>query len=206
MRLAAVAVCVLGLAVPAGASYILTPLSGGAGAATVNPGDAIDLDILLTTSAADEHTSAILRLVFSEPGLLYEGYTWAAPYANGTIDDDSKPLAGGLPLVLGADTLSGAGYPAGMVDVELSNVTDGGAGPPPPFGVGVLVTVTLRVPAGYQPAPGTITIGVAPDTLASGFGVIDAAAGPGFELTVTPEPATLALLLAGGLALAIRRR
>ena len=206
MRLVAVAVSVLALAAPAGGGYIITPVSGGLGSATVNPGDAIDLDIHLTSDAADEHTSAIFSLVFSKPGLVYEGYAWTAPYSNGTDDDDSKPLAGILPQTLDSDTLTGLGYPADTVDVELSNATNGGTVPPAGFGTGTVATVTLRVPADYSPVPDTITIGVDPDTLADGFNTVDTTPGPAFELTILPEPASIALLAVGGLAMALRCR
>lgn len=207
-RAAAMALAVallLGAGAAARADYTVTLLSGGLGAATVQPGDLLTLDVVVSGDPADVHDAAILRLEFTDGGLAYLGYLWAAPYANGTPDDDSKPLLGALPAVLDAATLSGTGYPAGVVDVELSNVTDGAGGPPPAFASGTLATVTLRVPDDWS-GPGLVGIGVRPDTFSRGFAVVPASAGPDFMLTIVPEPATLALMAAGALALLARRR
>jgi hypothetical protein len=115
------------------ADYILTPVHDGNSSAIVEPGDSVTLTIDLDSNAGDEHVLSLFRVVFSSPGLIYESYAWAQPpYANGTPDDDSRPVIGELPVLLTAETLSGLGYADGVVDIELSNVTeDGGAGPPP---------------------------------------------------------------------------
>ena len=206
MRVLTAMVCVLVLSSPAVGSYIITPLSGGSSTATVFLGDTISLDVALTSDASDEHTSAIYRVVFSAAGLSYDSYLWAAPYTDGTDDDDSKPPATHLPALLHAVTLSGQGYPDGVIDVELSNVTDGSEFPPSKFGTGVVTTLMLRVPPDY-PAPSTIMITVEHDTLADGFVVVPTTDGTPFELTILPEPTTLALLGTAVLsALMMRRR
>ncbi len=163
------------------ADYTLSPLSGGSASKTVQKGDSFSLDLVLTSDGSDEHNSAIFRVVFSSGGLSYESYAWTAPYATGTTDDDSKPLIADLPTVLTADTLSGPGYPAGTVDIELSNVLASAT-----FGTGTLATMTITVPASYS-GSNSVTISVAPDTFADGFTEINTIAGPSFKLT-TVDP------------------
>ena len=196
----ALAMCLLPL--PVYATYIITPLSSGASSLDLLPGDSFDLDVVLTSGASDEHLSAIFRVIFSSPGLSYESYDWQVPYANGTQDDDSDPLIGDLPVLLDADTLTGPGYPTGVVDVELSNVVPD---PSIPFRTGTLVTLTLEVPLDY-PVPETVTIGIEPDQLYHGLEEIPTTAGPDFTLHVVPEPAGLCLLIAAAAFLGRRPR
>ena len=68
--------------VSAEGAYIVTPLSEGIGSRTVDLGESFDLDVVLTSDAADEHLSAVFRVAFSSPGLSYESYQWLSPYAN----------------------------------------------------------------------------------------------------------------------------
>lgn len=192
--------CLLVCAGPVSANYIITPTSGGAAALIVSPGETFPLEIGLSSNASDAHNSSIFRVLFSSGGLTYNSYEWKTPYANGTTDDDSKPLNNTLPKLLAADTLTGVAYPAGVVDVELSNVIDSGT-----FGHGTLVTLTLGVPANYT-GPETVTISVVSDTIASGFTEVPTAVGSDFVLTITPEPASLWLLAFGGLGLMRSRR
>jgi len=153
--------------------------SGGASSVTVSPGQTVILDVVVTSTAAESHNSAIFRLIASAPGLVYQSYTWQAPYLNGTLDDDSKPLIRDLPSVLSATTLQGLGYPADTADVELSNVTGDGSG----FTNGTLVQLVLRVPADYQ-GPGSITITAVPSAIASGFALIPTTVAGSFNITV----------------------
>ena len=183
-------------------AYTITPLHNGGTSAEVAPGEAFDLDIVLTSNAADAHNSAIFRVGFSEPGLLYDAYLWVAPYQTGTIWDDSDPLLSGLPLVLAASTLSGPGYPAGVVDIELSNVVPIGQGR---FDEGLLTTLMLTIPSDFEKDQ-SVWISVFPETIASGFDVIPTTAGPAFELRVVPEPASVALWLSALAACLSRRR
>jgi hypothetical protein len=178
------------------AAYVLTPFSGGFNTITVAPGGSFSLDLVLTSEAADEHNSAIFRVVFSEPGLIYSGFTWQSPYT--LAYDDSKPNTG-FDILLDAATLSGPAYPDGVVDIELSNVVEPGT-----FTTGTLVRLDLAVPADYSGAP-TVYISAAPDTIANGFDIIDTAAGGDFTLNV-PEPAAWTIVSLVGAVALLRRR
>ena len=181
------------------ADYILTPLSGGASSATVEWGDSFMLDLVLSSNGDDLHNSAIFDLVFTQPNLRYDAYHWAPPYGDAPPNDDSTPLLADLPAMITADTLSGTGHPAGVVDVELSNVLIGHT-----FGTGTLVTLSLTVPADYG-FNGSLYIAAVPDTFANGFEIIPTTAGQVFELHVIPEPASMILFALSGL-LAARLR
>ena len=161
------------------ADYVMSLSSAGAGGVTVSPGGALNLDVALASSAGESHNSAIFRLVASAPGLVYQSYTWQAPYLNGTLDDDSKPLMKDLPSVLSATTLQGLGYAANTVDVELANVTGDGSG----FTNGTLVRLVLQVPADYQ-GPSPITLTVEPSAIANGFALIPTAVSGTFTITI----------------------
>ena len=178
------------IAAPTEADYIVTPLVEGMSSVTVEWGDSFTLDLDLSSDAGDTHNSAIIDVIFAEPGILYEAYEWAAPYVTAPPYDDSAPILAALPLLLDADTLAGPGYPDGVVDVELSNVLIGGT-----FGEGTLVSLDLTVPAdfGYE---GSVFIAASPDTIADGFDVIPSTGGQVFELVVVPEPSGGAVLLA----------
>src|SRR5262249_30976138 len=130
-------------------------------------------------------------------GLVYDSYSWSAPYAANSIFDDSKPLLGSLPVTLDEFTLAGPGYPAGVVDVELSNAAAG------LFSQGLLATLSLTVPLNYR--GGDQLVSVVPDPFAHGFQVIDTTAGAGFQIIV-PAPPALALLAMLGCGTARRRR
>jgi hypothetical protein len=194
--------CVLCLCLSsiAQADYVLNLLSGGSSSATVNWGDSLTLDAVLTSDAADVHDSAIFRMIFTMPGLTYPSYSWASPYTNGPPYDDSTPILGDLPVTLDEDTLSGTGYPSGVVDIEMSNVLIGST-----FGEGTLVSLDLTVPAGFG-YQGSLYIAASPDTFADGYTEISTTAGQVFELIVVPEPSTCAALLAVTLGFALRSR
>lgn len=175
------------------ARYVMALSSGGANEATLRRGEALNLDVMLSTRTGATHNSAIFRLVSSAPGLVYESYNWHAPYLNGTVDDDSKPLRRDLPAALSAATLQGPGYPANAVDLELSNVTgDDGS-----FGAGKLVSVALRVPADYT-GPSTIEISAVPTALANGFDLEPTTAAGPFTLHVAPPPPAYSVSLSSG--------
>jgi hypothetical protein len=166
----------------AGADYTLRPLIGGVSFAAVLPGESVALDIMLEGGPGDVHNSAVFQVVCSEPGLLYESYAWSDPYTTGTIYDDCAPFISELPLAIDGDVLQGPGYPDGVVDLELSNVliTE-------EFGVGLLVTLHLRVPEDWS-GDGPIFLLAVPDTFADGFLEIPTSGAGGVEVVVTvPE-------------------
>lgn len=174
----------LALSASAHAAYVLTPLCEGGSTATVALGSSLTLELFLTSTAGDTHNSAIFDLVFTQPGLRYDAYAWSAPYLNALPNDDSTPLFTALPVLLAEDTLTGTGHPAGLVDIELSNVLIGST-----FGAGQLVSLTFTVPEDYGYL-GWVYIAVAPETFANGFNEIPTSAGQVFALQVVPEPMT----------------
>lgn len=179
------------------AAYILTAKSAGASNALVTPGNSFDLDIALSSNAADANTSAVFRVVFSDPGLVLSGYTWKAPYTNSVNNDGSTPKFNALPVTLSAATYITPSAP-GVVDINMENFLDAGS-----FGTGTLVTLTLMVPANYS-GPGTVSINVVPDGISDGITPVATSAGPAFVVAV-PEPSTVGVLLVVSLA-ALRRR
>ncbi|MBL8745522.1 MAG: hypothetical protein JNK58_04105 [Phycisphaerae bacterium] len=191
------------VAAPAQAGYMMGLSSGGAASASVLPGDSIELQVAITADSSETHNSAIFRVLFSSAGLRYMGYSWSSPYLNGTLDDDSKPLGGSLPVVLDDLTLTGVGYPAGVVDVELSNVLPVG----PNFGSGIIARMTLQVPETYNGAP-EVQISLAPDEIALNGSTVSTRTGGFFNLII-PSPSVSAggfLVAASGLLNRKRRR
>lgn len=172
-------------------AYSIFVASQGAASRTVQVGEAFNLDVVLFSDVSDVHNSAILRLVFSAPGLFYDSYLWSPPYGNGTSEDDSKPLARQLPLLLNTNTLTGAGYPNGAVDLELSNVTS----TQPGFGSGTLVRLTLSVPLDYA-GPTNVTVTIRPESFANGFNNIPTVPSSSFTLTIVEIQSSIRTLVA----------
>jgi hypothetical protein len=165
------------------AEYVVVLNQGGLSSVSAKRGEVVELDLSLLTSAADRHNSAVLRLQFSAPGLIYKGYEWQTPYRNGDDHDDSKPLRSGLPVLLEA---ASASEPDGGIEVELSNVVPLG-GLETRFASGTFVKLTLEIPADYN-GPETVKIGVEPDVFADGFRAVRTTAGPVFNLKIAPSP------------------
>lgn len=181
------------------ADYTVTATSSGASSAMAAPGSDVKVEIWLTSDASDVCNSAVFRVEFSAPGLQYTGYIWTSPFEPGLFDD-SFPQALDLPAILDDTSLDGVGYPVGIVDIELSNVTTSGT-----FATGMLTSLEFHVPADWSGAE-SIQISVVPDTFANGFTTVPAAAGPTFTLFI-PAPGALPLVLAGfGLGSLRRRR
>jgi len=181
-------------------SYLLLPLSGGLDHLTVAAGESFDLDFVLSSEDGASHVSAIFQAYFDRPGLEYLSYSWASPFPTGVSYDSSFPVLSTLPATIDVDTLAGLRYEPNYADVELANATGG-----PDFTVGTLVTLTLHVPEDY-PYHGAMIIASMPDSFVDGGGEEVPTLGGTFELTITPEPATLAMLLAGTVYLVHRRK
>jgi hypothetical protein len=185
--------------VPAQGDYLLTPLCDDAHSLTLLPGSGFDLDMVLTSTDANVHDTAIFLVEFSHGGLEYQSYQWYGDYTAGGLDDESDPnltdLSAGA-ITLDEDTLPGTG----RVDVKLENLTEQGT----VFAAGKLVTLSLHVPPDMPQQE--ITIEVVIDQFFDGQQLIAAAPGQPFTLTVIPEPACLALILPGVLLLRRRRR
>ncbi|MEE9296567.1 MAG: hypothetical protein V3W34_16610 [Phycisphaerae bacterium] len=104
---------------PSRADYLLYAVSDGCTADKVNPGDTVEVELWLSSDNEDHSNSIIVQIAFSSPGWVYNSLTWHGVYA-GSIYDDSTPDA--FPVMLTPDVLTGPSHPAGVVDIELSNV------------------------------------------------------------------------------------
>jgi len=206
VRAVLMSVLVLGLAAStARGDYILNVESVSGGTSVwVDPGASFGVNLMLESDASDQSTTAIFDILFSDPGLEYLSYSWAAPYVTGGTDDVSVPLSSELPVTLSAATYTRGA--AGAVDVHLDNFLDSGT-----FGEGLLAQLTLAVPSGWS-AGTVVDIWADPDPggFASGVGPpfpITTSAGTGLEVHVTPEPGTAVLALLGlAVGTAVRRR
>lgn len=175
----------LGLALAIGcvavrADYVISATTQGSTSATVRLGDTVTLDVTLDSDAFDEHSSAIFRLTFSAPGLIYQGYSWSIPYANGTRDDATLPVRTNLPLPLSVSTVAGAYFPSNVVDLYFDNVIPSTN----TFSTGSVLQATFRVPTNYS-GPSSIQVLAVPDTIALGLKTITSTSGPAFELSIT---------------------
>ncbi len=174
----------------ANAAYTLTPLCGGNGSKTINPGESFTLDMVLSSDASDTSTSADFNVVFSAPGLRYDNYNWYGSYAT-SIDDYSQPGKSDLPLLVDLNSYQPPYDPLPQIDLYFNNYV--GDLPAPAFGTGKLVSLDFTVPADYT--PGTVTISVQPNDFRSESGdPITTTAGADFQLNIVPEPSAMILL------------
>ena len=130
-------------------------------------------------------------VLFSEPGLTYQGYTWS-----GGDFDFSQPSSANLPVTLDVDTYTGGS--AGHVDVNLQNAytLEGSYSDPQ------LVQLKLGIPEDWTAGDLMLT------TVPRGF--VDESANTlltigGSMTLVIPEPTSTAVLLAGLVALGLKR-
>jgi len=172
------------LSTDSSAVYTLTPLSDGASARVVSEGTSFDLEVVLSSDDGDTHTSSILRLLFTSPGLILEALEWVSPYTTGGLFDFSVPAAAELPAPIVDSTLPS---PPGLIDIELSNIVFPGE-----FGEGPVARLTIGVPADWLASGGAAEVFILaqPDTVADGFDEIATSAGPGLAITIVPAPAT----------------
>lgn len=170
-------------------------LSSGADVIVVSPGEAFSIDVVLEAPEGVTHNSSLFSLIFTQPGLIFESYSWAAPYENETVFDFSSPLWSELPqpVVPGLN-------PGPASEVMLSNVVASGW-----FGSGVLVTLSLRVPGDWTEQSG-IGIAVIPDSFADGFEMIEVVGGDGVLVSVVPSVGGAWVLLCSGIVQSARRR
>lgn len=140
LAILSVAFCLAGT--PARASYVLSIHDAGTmnSSLDVEPGDTVNLDVVLTSDAGDTHQRAIFEISFSRDGLTYQDYAWSPvgdEFATGTADDVSVPNIGDLPVPIAGSIL-------------FDNLTIELDGAPQNFGEGVLVTIQLLIPAGFE--------------------------------------------------------
>ena len=185
MRIFVSIITLLAMASVATADYTLTPQINGETVIVVGQGGLFSLDLVLTIDANDFHDSAIFTVEFSEPGFIYEGYAWGAPYETGGIDDWSEPALGDLPVTIGVDTYEDLpGFDANAADVYFENLTPLGSNEEPlddMFTTGTLVTMDLRVPIG-APIWSIIEITAVPDSFDNGTELVTTTGGTLFLL------------------------
>ena len=190
MRLFTSIIALATFMVAGAASAALTVSSAQSGGLTVNPGDAVTIDITISTSAA-EATALGLRAANYDPSILvFDSYT-APPSVFNYLP--SVPIGGitNTPSLLGEQgPLAGvrAGTSVNLFQgVSLSNAA--GAGPD---------SFQVVFTAG---APGvtTVDLGVFGDYSDTYLGGDNAVTNTSVQVTVVPEPGT-ALLMGLGLA------
>jgi hypothetical protein len=188
------------------ADLVITPLlTSGANSfidPTVNPNVTVLLSVSSNAGAnVDQFNSAILRVRFSQAGVVLNSVSWGAPFVNDLPWNDSTPGVSLLPLAIVPGTYVEPVADIGDSDIQLSNVVPTPSGR---FTTGVLATLSLTIPVSV-PA-GQLLIEVVPDTVASGFNEITTTGGPRLLLVIVPAPgASCALALAGVVALRRRR-
>ncbi|NOT01054.1 MAG: hypothetical protein HOP29_10540 [Phycisphaerales bacterium] len=104
---------------PVHADYQVYAVTDGCTADKINPGDTVQVQLWLVSDNLDVSNSVIVQLAFSSPGLVYNSLTWHGVYASSTFDNSTPRV---FPTVVNSSVLLGGGHPAGVVDIELSNV------------------------------------------------------------------------------------
>ncbi|HNO80224.1 MAG TPA: hypothetical protein PKN33_19425 [Phycisphaerae bacterium] len=200
-------VIVLGLSIQASATYTVDILgeSNGSGMTSsieVAPGDRFSGFVNLSAATATQSDSAIIRLVFDNPGLIYNSnwFAWSSPYTTGGIDDFSVPDSTGSG-VIDVNTFTDGLAPTD-IDIRFENLTDN-------FGdffeTGTLISFELTVPASTLPGS-SYTISPVPDTFTDGASFVDAVAGDSLTVNVIPEPATSVMACVLSIAVLARRK
>jgi hypothetical protein len=147
----------------------------------VRPGGTFVARVSLSSDLPLVYNSAIFRLVLTSDGVAVNDYAWRPPFETGGPTDFSL-LGVDLPAVVGAETLEGPTYPAGVNDVEFANfLITGDTGP------GRVVDVELQVPPKSQPGDSFFVVAV-PDTFALGFVAYPIATGSVLTVRTTYTP------------------
>jgi hypothetical protein len=200
LLLGALAACLVPAAV---GDYQVSLSSDGAAGIERRPGDSFPLSVSLQPASGTDtrHDAIVIRLLFSEPGMILQFYDWSPPYQNNSADDDSHPQPSQLPIAVTANTLAGIGFPDNRIDIQLGNLVpeDGVT-----FGAGEVVRLGLRVPDN-QPF-GDFQISFDSVRAQRGFDLVPVDYGIPFTVSIVPEPATWMLGLTGLAAIAAQRR
>lgn len=180
----------------------------------VLPGGTFQVDAVLSDAGlpvppnpAALHDRARFDVGVTGPRFLIDNaYLWDALYASGGPNDFSVPKVDPGTLLFPAGVkplITNNLYPATptRADMHFENTV---TVPGQKFGVGTLVTLTLKVPGDAVPGE-QFLIAPFPSLFVNGSSFIPSSAGSSLGVVVVPEPATLVLLGLGGLA-AIRRR
>ncbi len=185
---------------PAQADYVISVVDSATGlsSATVGPGQSISLDLLAISDNEDISNNFALPVHFDAPGLEYDSYELREAYA------DPFPCDLGLPC--GTDP-----FPPAVINDRIVWTAALGIGIQ--HMSGPIVTFGLTVPAdwfGRVPVPDSVTIATGDhdpvlEGIFDGFSEVPSIPGEPFTLNI-PEPATLALLAIGGLAVVRRRK
>jgi len=163
----------------ASAEYTVAMQHNGLSSATVNQGDTITLDLVLTGNALDTTYLATLDVSFSVSGLIIQSYDWSAPsFITEGPDDLSIPKLIDLPQIIDVDTWVENRAPADTVDILLDNVDSNGT-----FMSGIAATITLQIPIGFPFQNVLINVGNAYSDVCCP--VSSAISTPAFNLVVT---------------------
>jgi len=165
------------------ADYTVAPLVGGLSSADAQPGQSVIVDLSVSSDASppDACTSAIFTVSFSQPGLQYDAYAWAAPFTNAGQDDWASPASAALPESVSATTWIDPMSDPGSDDIYFENFV---TGQDTSFSEGILLSLDITIPGDFP--DGQVLISVVPDTFDSGMGSIGAA-GQTLTLNVSSE-------------------
>lgn len=184
----------------ANAGYLVQVLDGDTGLAQAEllPGDSFSLNVVLEPvddGTGQTHDGADFVVNFSQPGLILDSYAWATPpFVTGGLNDFSQPKNNVLPMPINSITFSG--------NTDVTGDT---------FGTGPVVSMELTIESPWtgDMLPQSIEVGVADGAAFNDFTNFvfpTIVTGSPFTLRIIPEPATLALLGIGGIAVLRRRR
>lgn len=160
------------------------------------------LDVILQAQPDITHTSLVINVIFSAPGLELQSIVWASPYTADPLWNDTVPADSQLPALLTPGTWVRPVLDPGITDIQLANVIPD---PAQSFASGVVATLALRVP--LQLTEPAVTIAAEVDTIADGAGVLSAQSGAAATLVLVPSPgpASLGLLILLGMPRRRRR-
>lgn len=177
------------------ADYTLRVEVEGPGSAIKNPGDTFVIDFFIVSTdandLANDTTSVVFDVGFTQDDLLYEGYEWKSPYETEGAYDWSQPSSNDENWASGTPIPSASG-------VHFENFLDSGY-----FTEGALLSLTITIP--LDATWNSVQILPLADTFMGDAGEVATRSG-NLVTVYLPEPASMSLLALGGLAMLRRRK